>query len=204
MKDGLMMDGPGYQACECRPRHNERWRKRRKIGRQSYPDPMAGGSETPVQFASAICTPGLPESTYCDSVNGGADWACRASIDSVFDGPTFFKNDQAGWVGGGEISPKVEGWVRGPAGRRENLERADSGRSLADPRDSLRDPEDWLGRGRKNYSSNVGGMYFSHNGGKTWALDVTTGAEMDACDSKTVGTKYQAWCAGYNGSFSGG
>jgi hypothetical protein len=46
-------------------------------------------------------------------------------------------------------------------------------------------------------------MYFSSNGGKTWSLGAKTDAEMDACDSKPVGTKFQVWCAGYNSSFSG-
>jgi photosystem II stability/assembly factor-like uncharacterized protein len=39
-----------------------------------------------------------------------------------------------------------------------------------------------------NIYSKVGGMYFSRNGGKTWSLDANTGAEMDACDSKPMGT----------------
>jgi hypothetical protein len=51
--------------------------------------------------------------------------------------------------------------------------------------------------------SKVGGMYFSRNGGKTWSLDANTGAEMDPCDSKPVGTKFQVWCAGYNSSLTG-
>ena len=49
--------------------------------------------------------------TYCASTDGGANWKCRAPIDSVFDGPTFFVDNHNGWVGGGEISPSVEGWV---------------------------------------------------------------------------------------------
>jgi hypothetical protein len=34
-------------------------------------------------------------------------------------------------------------------------------------------------------------------------LDANTGAEMEACDSKPVGTKFQVWCAGYNSSLTG-
>src|SRR5262249_51609456 len=52
--------------------------------------------------------------TYCDSSNGGATWTCRPSIDSVFDGPVFFANDNAGWVGGGEISPGSRAGCIGP------------------------------------------------------------------------------------------
>jgi hypothetical protein len=140
--------------------------------------------------------------TYCDSSNDGAKWTCRASIDSVFDGPVFFSNDTSGWVGGGEISPNVEGWVHRTADGGKTW----SGRTLDDPwpiREILFVTPNigWATGG--NYSSNVGGMYFSSNGGKTWSLDAKTGAEMDACDSKPVGTKFQVWCAGYNSSFSG-
>jgi hypothetical protein len=35
------------------------------------------------------------------------------------------------------------------------------------------------------------------------SLDANTGAEMEASDSKPVGTKFQVWCAGYNSSLSG-
>jgi len=140
--------------------------------------------------------------TYCDSSNDGATWTCRPSIDSVFDGPVFFSNDTSGWVGGGEISPNVEGWVHRTADGGKTW----SGRTLDDPwpiREILfvTPKIGWATGG--NYSSNVGGMYYSGNGGKTWSLDATTGAEMDACDSKPVGAKFQVWCAGYNASLSG-
>jgi len=46
---------------------------------------------------------------YCDSMDGGASWNCRPSIDQVFDGQTFFLDDSYGWVGGGAISPFVAG-----------------------------------------------------------------------------------------------
>jgi len=48
---------------------------------------------------------------FCTSLTGGSQWSCSASVDSVFDGPVFFLNDKDGWVGGGEISPNVEGWI---------------------------------------------------------------------------------------------
>jgi len=139
---------------------------------------------------------------YCTSSNGGASWSCGPSIDSVFDGPVFFVNDKAGWVGGGEISPNVEGWVH----RSTDGGKTWSGRTLDDPwpiREILfLSPQiGWAAGG--NIYSNVGGIYFSRNGGKTWSVDVNTGAEMDACDSKRVGTKFQVWCAGYNGSLTG-
>jgi len=140
--------------------------------------------------------------TYCTSLNLGADWSCVPSIDSVFDGPTFFMNDTYGWVGGGEIEPNVEGWVHRTADGGNTW----SGRTLdigwpvreilfLTPRIG------WAAGG--NYSSNLGGMYFSNDGGQTWSLDVNTSAEMKACDSQHQGKQVQVWCAGFNGSLDG-
>jgi photosystem II stability/assembly factor-like uncharacterized protein len=144
--------------------------------------------------------------TYCDSADGGAHWTCStSSIDSVFDGPVFFVSDKTGWVGGGEISPKVEGWVH----RTVDGGKTWSARTLDDPW-PIREirfvtPKiGWAAGG--NIYSKVGGMYFSRNGGKTWSLDANTGAEMASCDSKRIGTKFQVWCAGFknvNNSFNG-
>jgi len=139
--------------------------------------------------------------TYCTSLNGGAAWTCGPSIDSVFDGPTFFSNDTFGWVGGGEISPNVEGWVHRTADGGNTW----SGRTL-DIGWPIREiifltPNiGWATGG--SYSSNVGGMYFSKDGGQTWSLDSSTGAEMGACDSKRQGKHVQVWCAGFNGSLN--
>jgi photosystem II stability/assembly factor-like uncharacterized protein len=123
-------------------------------------------------------------------------------VDSVFDGPVFFVNDTNGWVGGGEISPAVEGWVH----RTNNGGSTWSGRTLDSPwpiREIrfLTPKMGWAAGG--NIYTGVGGIYFSRDGGKTWSLDVDTGAEMDACDSRTSGIHVQVWCAGYNSSFNG-
>lgn len=141
---------------------------------------------------------------YCQSSDAGANWSCGASIDSVFDGETFFVNNRDGWVAGGEISPNVEGWVH----RTTDGGKTWSGRTLDDSwpiREILflTPKTGWAAGG--NVYSQVGGMYFSSDGGKTWSLDTSTGAEMDACDSKPVGKKAQVWCAGYkyNGAFTG-
>lgn len=140
---------------------------------------------------------------YCTSPDGGADWTCGPPVDPVFDGPVFFSNDSDGWVGGGEISPNVEGWLH----RTTDGGNTWSGRTL-DISWPVREiffltPKiGWAAGG--NVYTNVGGMYFSSDGGQTWSLDVSTGSEMDACDGGRVGTKGQIWCAGYNlnGNFS--
>ena len=140
--------------------------------------------------------------TYCSSTNGGAVWTCGPAIDTVFDGPVFFANDKAGWVGGGEISPNVEGWLH----RTTDGGNTWSGRVLDDPwpiREIrfLTPQIGWAAGG--NIYTGVGGMYFSNDGGQTWSLDISTGSEMDACDSKHSDKNYQVWCAGYDASLNG-
>jgi photosystem II stability/assembly factor-like uncharacterized protein len=134
---------------------------------------------------------------YCTSLDGGADWSCGPSIDSVFDGPVFFYNDNDGWVGGGEISPSVEGWLH----RTTDGGNTWSGRTLNSPwpiREIffLTPKIGWATGG--NVYTNVGGIYFSSDGGESWSLDVNTGNEMDACAGGRAGTSGQIWCAGYN------
>jgi len=139
---------------------------------------------------------------FCASPNGGAKWNCGPSVDSVFDGPVFFLNDTYGWVGGGEISPNVEGWAH----MTTNGGKTWSGRTLDGPwpiREILflTPKSGWAAGG--NVYSGVGGIYFSGNGGTTWSVDVTTNAEMDACDKQSLNPGFQIWCAGYDSSFNG-
>jgi photosystem II stability/assembly factor-like uncharacterized protein len=140
--------------------------------------------------------------SFCASANAGQTWKCGPPVDSVFDGPTFFLDDHSGWVGGGEIAPSVEGWVH----RTTDGGKTWSARTLDGPLPIreihfLNSLTGWAAGG--NVFTGVGGIYFSNDGGQTWSLDVNTGAEMDACDVKTSGTRFQIWCAGTNGSFSG-
>ena len=122
----------------------------------------------------------------------------RPSVDSVFDGPVFFVDDNHGWVGGGLISPSVEGWIH----RTTDGGATWSGRLLDGPLPIreilfLSPSMGWAAGG--NIYTNVGGIYFSSDGGQTWSLDLNAnGNEMDACDTQPVGGGYQVWCAGYN------
>ncbi len=139
---------------------------------------------------------------FCRSANGGAQWSCGPSVDSVFDGPVFFLNDTYGWVGGGEISPDVEGWAHVTTDGGKTW----SARTLDGPWPIrqllfLTPKVGWAAGG--NLYTNVGGIYFSNDGGQTWSVDVTTNAEMDACDKQPAGTGYHVWCAGYDGSLNG-
>jgi len=136
--------------------------------------------------------------TYCDSTNYGATWKCGPPVDSVFDGPTFFFDEDNGWVGGGEISPNVDGWLH-----RTTDGATWSERTLETPwpiREILFVSPDvgWAAGG--NIYSNAGGIYYSGDGGATWTLDLdSAGNEMDAC----AGVGQTVWCAGYDASFDG-
>ena len=144
--------------------------------------------------------------TYCASPDGGPSWNCRQSVDEVFDGPTFFHDDQFGWVGGGSISPTVEGWMHRTADGGETW----SGRTLDAPW-PIREIRfvtsnlGWAAGG--NIYSSAGGLYFSSDGGQTWSLDLDSGGvELDACDHSGPGPGHrslQVWCAGYDSSFAG-
>lgn len=139
---------------------------------------------------------------FCTSPNGGATWTCGPSVDSVFDGPVFFLNDTYGWVGGGEISPNVEGWMHTTTDGGKTW----SARTLDGPwpiREVLflTSKTGWAAGG--NVYTGVGGIYFSSNGGQTWSVDVTTSAEMDACAQQPISGGYRVWCAGYNSAFTG-
>ena len=141
---------------------------------------------------------------FCTSLTGGSQWSCVPSVDSVFDGPVFFLNDKYGWVGGGEISPNVEGWMHVTT----NGGKTWSGRTLDGPWPIrsvlfLTSKIGWAGGG--NVYSDVGGVYFSTDGGNTWSVDVTTNSEMGSCAQHAIaGGHHQLWCAGfnYNGNFN--
>jgi len=143
---------------------------------------------------------------YCDSLDGGASWSCIPfGIDEVYDGATFFHDDLFGWVGGGTISPTVEGWVHRTTDGGETW----SGRTLEAPW-PIREIRfvtsnlGWAAGG--NIYSGGGGLYFSSDGGQTWTLNLDAGAELDACDhlSPSAGhPSLQVWCAGYDSSFVG-
>jgi photosystem II stability/assembly factor-like uncharacterized protein len=136
---------------------------------------------------------------FCTSLTGGSQWSCNPSVDSVFDGPVFFLNDSRGWVGGGEIYPSVEGWIHlttngGKTWTARTLDGPWPIRSIL----FLNNLIGWATGG--NFYTGVGGIYFSTDGGKTWSVDATTGAEMGSCSLRVAEGKHLVWCAGFLGT----
>jgi photosystem II stability/assembly factor-like uncharacterized protein len=135
---------------------------------------------------------------FCTSLTGGSEWSCGPSVDSVFDGPVFFLNDKFGVVGGGEISPNVEGWLHvttngGTTWSARTLDGPWPIRSIV----FLSNKIGWAGGG--NVYTDVGGMYFSTDGGNTWSVDVTTNSEMGSCVERGISKgHHQLCCAGFN------
>jgi photosystem II stability/assembly factor-like uncharacterized protein len=140
---------------------------------------------------------------FCTSLNAGAAWTCGPSVDSVFDDAVLFQGDSLGWVGGGEISPNVEGWIHITT----NGGRTWSGRTLDGPWPIRQfvfttTKTGWAAGG--NVYTGVGGLYYTGDGGNTWSVDATTNAEMDACAERPLKTGgHQVWCAGYTSSLNG-
>jgi photosystem II stability/assembly factor-like uncharacterized protein len=199
-KDGLILDGLNLDAPNA-AHFTTDGGAAATDWTEDVPDPTGGwfGNEFSLLANLHARASGI---TYCDSTNGGQTWTCGPSVDSVFDGAVFFASQTAGWVGGGEISPNVKGWVH----RTTDGGKTWSSRTLDDPwpiREIrfLSPRIGWAAGG--NVYTGVGGIYFSADGGQTWSLDVTTNAEMAACDSRKTGKNYQVWCAGYNASLNG-
>lgn len=142
---------------------------------------------------------------YCTSKNPAVSWTCGQSIDQVFDGAVFFASKRAGWVGGGEISPSVAGWVH----RTTDGGKTWSSRTLNAPF-PIRELRfitakiGWAAGG--NVFSNIGGAYFSADGGKSWKPDLDSqGHELASCAAISVSHGTRVWCAGFafqNSSFN--
>jgi photosystem II stability/assembly factor-like uncharacterized protein len=199
-KDGLVMDGLNLNAANA-AHYTSDGGTTETDWTSDVPDANGGwfGNQFSMLPNLHVRTSGI---TYCASPDGGAHWRCKKSIDSVFDGPVFFVDDRSGWVGGGEISPNVEGWVHvtTDGGNTWGPRTLDSPWPIRELR-FVTEKMGWAAGG--NIYSGGGGIYFSDDGGQTWSLDVETGAEMDACDSQRAGHKFKVWCAGYDGSFNG-
>jgi photosystem II stability/assembly factor-like uncharacterized protein len=196
---GLAMNGGGSSGTSP---NIAWWTKKPDNWQSDVPDPNGGwfGNQFTLLKDKTAYASGI---TFCKSGNIGATWTCAPPADEVFDGPTLFVNDKVGWTGGGEISPDVAGWLH----RTHDGGATWSDRVLTTPWpirqiEFLNKRVGWAAGG--NVYSNAGGMYFTTDGGKTWALDADTGDEMGACAHLPIGdgSQTQVWCIGFlfNGS----
>jgi len=114
---------------------------------------------------------------YCESINGGFNYTCKASVDPYGDySPDFIGN--VGFVGGGIIETgHVSGWVHGTK---------DGGKTWTQQIGSFPYPilvlkmltlDYIVVAGGDDYTS-VGGIWMSENGGQTWRLELDTGCRM--------------------------
>jgi len=190
VEHGLAMSGEGLANPNA-----AWWTIKPNKWAQDTPDPSGGwfGYQFTLLKNQTAYASGIQ---YCKSADTGATWTCAPPADSVFDGPTEFVSDRIGWTGGGEISPNVEGWLH----RTTDGGTTWSGRVL-NTHWPIREIEflskkvGWAAGG--NIYSGVGGIYYSADGGKTWALDVTTGDEVGSCADQTIGNgQTQIWCIG--------
>ncbi|HEX3664856.1 MAG TPA: hypothetical protein VHU23_06470 [Rhizomicrobium sp.] len=196
LKDGLAMSGEGLANPNA-----AWWRAKPSQWAQVTPDADGGwfGYQFTLLRDKTAYASGIQ---YCTSADIGASWSCGPPADSVFDGPTQFVSDKAGWTGGGEISPDVEGWLH---------RTTDGGATWSDrvlttawpirQIEFLDKKVGWAAGG--NIYSNVGGIYYSADGGQTWSQDLATTDEVGACASQNLGTgRTQIWCIGdaFNGS----
>jgi photosystem II stability/assembly factor-like uncharacterized protein len=132
------------------------------------------------------------------SPDHGVNWTMLPSTNAVFDGPIAVRTSDIGFIGGGQISTPVSGWVYGTT---------DGGQSwtpapiLTTPYPIrglmlLNDRRGWAVGG--NVYTTVGGIWGTEDGGSTWVLEEDTSNEMNDLDWVRVDADYvDVYVAGY-------
>jgi photosystem II stability/assembly factor-like uncharacterized protein len=141
---------------------------------------------------------------FCHSTDGGQTWACQHSIDPIFDGGgVSFPDPDHGWVAGGEIAPDVRGWVH---------RTDDGGATWSDrildvpfPIRSVLFLNDQVGfAAGGTWGNGAGGIYSTTDGGDTWDLDISTGAEIRSLNAVWASPDgVDVWAAGFGPNFTG-
>lgn len=110
--------------------------------------------------------------------DAGVTWTTSAGSSAVFDGPIAVHNNGLGLVGGGTISPSVQGWIH----RTTNAGHDWTPSPVATTPYPIRaidvfDLERAWAVGGDHFSG-VGGIWGSLDGGTTWALEQDVGGEL--------------------------
>ena len=112
------------------------------------------------------------------SPDGGITWHALPRANPTFDGPSAFTADNAGFIGGGSISPTVAGWLYSSSNGGDSW----SAQPILHPPYPVRailkldSKRAWAAGG--NYYSTVGGIWGTADGGLTWSLEQNTGSEL--------------------------
>jgi len=129
--------------------------------------------------------------TYCESLDFAASWNCRPSIDAGSDYATFFLDDQHGWVGGGWVSLPTAGYIhRTLDGGQTWSERTLDGPWMIHEILFVNAKDGWAAGG----AGDDGGIYVSHDGGETWAVELDAHVGLTSCAT----ADYHLYCAGWD------
>lgn len=116
----------------------------------------------------------------CISHNSGMNYTCAQSASPYGDGGNWFLNSSVGFVGGGTISPQVQGYIY------RTLDQGKTWTLLKRtpyPIRSIIFVNEKIGFAvGGNYFSTVGGIWISKDGGETWDLDLDTSSEIKGID----------------------
>jgi len=150
----------------------------------------------------------LAGSSDCNSTDFGESWRCFAPVDASGIDSGIACSGQFCVVGGGEISPAVQGWahVSKDAGRTWTTARALTApypirTVLVVP--TAGQPLPTLLAAGGNFFSAVGGVFSSVDGGATWTQDLNIGEEVKACRALALPEATRVYCVSA-GSSAGG
>lgn len=150
----------------------------------------------------------LAGSSDCNSSDFGETWRCVAPVDISGIDSGIACSGLLCVVGGGEISPAVQGWTHVS---KDGGQTWTSARALTAPfpiRTVLAvptagQPLPTLVAAGGNFFSGVGGAFSSADGGATWTQDLSIGEEVKACRALALPAATRVYCVSA-GSAAGG
>lgn len=150
----------------------------------------------------------LAGSSDCNSSDFGETWRCVAPVDASGIDSGIACGGLLCVVGGGEISPAVQGWTHVS---KDGGQTWGGARALTAPFPvrtvlvvpTAGQPLPTLIAAGGNFFSGVGGIFSSADGGATWAQDLDIGEEVKACRALALPAATRVYCVSA-GSAAGG